>query len=170
MLSLIIGGAGSGKSAFAESLCCGLDGRRIYLATMEVRDDESRARVRRHRAMRRTGQFETLECSRNLVRAALPERANVLLEDLSNLLANEMFLPGGGGEEAVREGLQELRKHSLHLTVVTNEVFSGGREYGSETVAYMHSLARLNRALAAEADLAVEIVCGLPNVLKGMIP
>ena len=57
-----------------------------------------------------------------------------------------------------------------NLTVVTNEVFSGGADYDAESLRYMHALADLNRWLAMRADLAVEIVCGLPNVLKGELP
>ena len=57
-----------------------------------------------------------------------------------------------------------------NLTVVTNEVFSGGADYDDESLRYMRTLADLNRELAAQADLVVEVVCGLPNVLKGELP
>ena len=52
------------------------------------------------------------------------------------------------------------------MTIVTNEVFSGGWSYGEETLDYLRALARINRELAAEANLVVEVVCGLPNVLR----
>ena len=62
------GGAASGKSRYAEDLLCALSGEgpRIYLATMEAMDEESRARVRRHRALRQNKGFSTLECPRDL--------------------------------------------------------------------------------------------------------
>ena len=72
--------------------------------------------------------------------------------------------------DAVRKGLRALLERCGNLTVVTNEIFSDGVEYEGETLAYLRNLARLNRDLAGEADLVVEIVCGMPNVLKGKLP
>lgn len=170
MLSLIIGGAGSGKSAFAESLCCALDGPRLYLATMRASDAESLARIGKHRRQRGGMDFETLECPLGLEGEAIPYGANALLEDLSNLLANELFSPAGGGTEAVRRGLEHACARCENLTVVTNEVFSDGAHYDGGTLLFLRELAALNRELAARADLVVEAVCGLPNVLKGELP
>ena len=170
MLTIIIGGAGSGKSAFAEAHVCKLPGRKIYLAAMLARDGESAERVKRHRMMRRGKGFETLERGLDLSGAEIPAGANVLLEDLSNLLANELYEPAGGGIDDVRRGLDCLIRSSENLTIVTNEVFSGGADYGEESLRYMRALADLNRELAAQADLVVEVVCGLPNILKGELP
>ena len=170
MLNLIIGGTGSGKSAYAETLTLRLPGRRVYLATMSDRDAESLERIERHRAQRAPHGFLTVERPVDLAGADLPEDANILLEDLSNLLANELFEPDGGGIEAVRRGLRHLLESCGSLTVVTNEVFSGGKEYDEGSLRYLRDLAELNRELAARADLVTEIVCGLPNVLKGELP
>ena len=170
MLSLIIGGSASGKSAYAEALVSRLDGKPIYLATMEPYGEEAQTRIERHRAQRRDRGFETLECPADLASLTLPPQANVLLEDLGNLLANEMFSPTGGGAERAMQGLEALRRSCAHLTIVSNEVFSGGDRYEGETLRYLWELARLNRQLAAEADLVVELVCGLPNLLKGELP
>jgi adenosylcobinamide kinase/adenosylcobinamide-phosphate guanylyltransferase len=81
-----------------------------------------------------------------------------------------MFSENGGGADAVRRGLASVEKRAASLTIVTNELFSGGAEYAGETLSYLQELARLNRELAARADLAVEVVCGLPHVLKGELP
>lgn len=170
MLTLILGGAGSGKSAFAENHVSRLPGRKIYLATMLPRDGESRRRVEKHRRQRAGRGFETLERGLGMENAQLPPEANVLLEDLSNYLANELYEPDGGGEAAVRRGLRSLMAACENLTVVTNEVFSGGADYTEESLCYLRVLAGLNRELAAHADLVVEVVCGLPNVLKGELP
>lgn len=170
MLNLIIGGAGSGKSAFAEALVRRLPGERVYLATMQPLDAESLAKIARHRAQRAAYGFITIERYTDLSGAPIPAGANVLLEDLANLLANELFSPAGGGTESVRRGLDSVILRSASLTVVTNELFSGGSDYGPETLVYLRSLAALNRELAARADLAVELVCGLPHVLKGELP
>ena len=170
MLSLIIGGAGSGKSALAEALCCRQEGPRLYIATMQAADGESMKRIEKHRRQREGLRFDTLEYPHSLDRAEIPQGANALLEDLSNLLANELFSREGGGTDAVRRGLQKACERCANLTVVTNEVFSGGTDYGEGTRQFLQELAALNRELAAKADLVAEAVCGLPNVLKGALP
>ena len=170
MRTLIIGGAGSGKSAFAETLVCRLEGKRIYLATMSAEDQESPERISRHRSQRSGRGFETMEKAENLANAEIPTGSNILLEDLSNLLANEMFHSHGGGFPAVRTGVEHIASFARHLTIVTNEIFSDGERYEGDTFRYQEQLAELNRELAEKADLVVEVVCGLPNVLKGYLP
>ena len=170
MFAMIIGGSASGKSALAERWAASLPLPRIYLAAMQVLDEESRARVERHRAMRAGKGFETIEAPTALWNTDLPAGATVLLEDLSNLLANEMFSPEGGGSEAALRGVQSLLARCDNLILVTNEVFCGGADYEGETADWLAELAWLNRTLAAEADTVAEVVCGLPNVLKGALP
>ena len=111
MLTLVLGGAASGKSAYAESLVLKTGLPRYYLATMQVWDAECAARVEKHRKMRAQKQFETLECPLHLDRLSLPGRGTVLLEDLGNLVANELYSPGGAGKhtaEAVLAGLAQV--------------------------------------------------------------
>ena len=100
MFTLIIGGSASGKSSYAERLTVSLpgDGPRIYLATMEAFGAEAHARIARHRQMRRGRGFETLECTRNLTSAQVPPGSNILLEDMGNLVANELFGDPDSGE------------------------------------------------------------------------
>lgn len=167
MFTLVIGGSASGKSEYAESRVMGLPGRRIYLAAMRPWDQECRNRIARHRRLRLGKGFETLERYTDLAGAEIPAGANVLLECMSNLTANELYDPEGGGEEAVLRGVDALLARCGHLTVVTNEVFSGGAAYEADTLRYLRALARINRLLAARADAVAEIVCGLPNYLKG---
>lgn len=170
MLILVSGGSGSGKSEFAEGLVTssGLN-ERIYLATMQVWDDESVRRVERHRQMRSGKGFQTLECPTGLENLEMPEHAAVLLEDLSNLSANEYFAPAGGGKAAfdrVLAGIEQAAARADLLVVVTNELFSDGVRYDPETAAYLELLADLNRAIAAKADQVYEVVCGIPVAWK----
>ena len=170
MLILVSGGSGSGKSEFAEGLVVssGLT-ERIYLATMQVWDAESVRRVERHRAMRAGKGFQTLECPTGLDQLEVPEHAAVLLEDLSNLSANEYFAPQGGGKAAfdrVLAGIAKAAHRADLLVVVTNELFSDGVRYDPETAAYLELLADLNRAIAARSDQVYEVVCGIPVAWK----
>lgn len=167
MFTLITGGASSGKSAFAEGHVLKLSGRKIYLATMEPTGAADR--IARHRLQRAGKGFETVERYTNLSGLRLPSGASVLLECLGNLTANELYAPQGGGTQAVLAGVERLLSRCAHLTVVTNEVCSGGTDYAGDTLAYMRELARINRMLAARADCVAEVVCGLPSVLKGAL-
>lgn len=169
MFTLVIGGSASGKSEYAENLVRRLPGQRIYLATMQPMDRECLKRIERHRRLRREKGFFTVERYTDIAGAPLPERANVLLECMSNLAANELYHPNGGGTKAVLQGVETLARQCLHLTVVTNELFSGGAAYGADTLDYLRELAKINRTLAARADVVAEVVCGLPSFLKGEV-
>ena len=172
MLTLVIGGAGSGKSAFAEDLLCRRAGasRKIYLAAMEPFGAEAEERIRRHRAARAGRGFATLEHYVNLKAAAVPPGAALLLEDLGNLCANELFSPLGAGEGAARavmDGVESLARRCRTLVLVSNEVCSGGADYGAETLRWMRVLSYVNRMTAALADEVYEVSGGLAERWKG---
>lgn len=96
MLVVVTGGSGSGKSAFAEETVLSFgEARRIYIATMQAFDEESHRRIRRHRRMRSGKGFETVERYTALDELVLPKGSVVLLECMSNLVANEMFREDG---------------------------------------------------------------------------
>lgn len=170
MIALITGGSGCGKSVYAERLMDGLAAgeRRYYIATMQVRDEESRLRVLRHRAQRAGRGYETVECPLDLGGAAVAEGACALLECLPNLVANEMF--GAGDVTRVFPAIKALSRRCKHLIVVTNDVFSDGEPYTPEVQAYMQALAQLNARTAALADCAVEVVYSIPVPVKGALP
>lgn len=170
MTALITGGAASGKSAYAEELICSLcEGEKLYLATMQVQDGECRRRVSRHRRQRAGKGFSTLECPMGLQDLSLPAGSGVLLECLSNLVANELYAPGGTGEDAmaaVCAGLQRLAGTAGHLVIVSNEVFGAG-ERDPETRRYQDVLGGVNRYAASLCDFVAEVVCGIPVIHKG---
>ncbi len=166
MLHLITGGSGSGKSAFAESCILDFNGdKRIYIATMYPFDEESHARIRRHRQMRKEKRFETIECFTHLKNVELPKGSHVLLECMSNLVANEIYQEGGAGVDtvqAVMEGVVHLLDECEHLVIVTNEIFTDGIEYPEETVNYQRILGEINQRIAELADRVTEVVYGIP--------
>lgn len=173
MFTLVVGGAASGKSEYAEGLVLASPHRpRYYIATMEPFDEEGRARVEKHRNMRADKEFETVECYYDLPCVRLPRRGTVLLECIGNLAANELYSPQGAGSvgsalSAITAGVDALLEQCADLVVVSNEVFTGGADYAEGTEDYMRLVAEVNRALARRADRVCEIVCGLPQYYKG---
>ena len=95
MLTLILGGSGSGKSAYAEDylLRAAGDKKKYYIATMQVWDEEMQVKVDRHHRLRQGKGFTTIEQPTELGAAAakMEQPAAALLECISNLVANEMF-------------------------------------------------------------------------------
>ncbi|MDY3249114.1 MAG: bifunctional adenosylcobinamide kinase/adenosylcobinamide-phosphate guanylyltransferase [Candidatus Choladocola sp.] len=170
MMHLITGGSGSGKSAYAEEQVINSGpGKRVYIATMIPWGEEGRQRVERHRRLRQEKQFETIECYTALAKAKIPPESTVLLECMSNLVANEMFEPEGAHEatvDAVMEGILHLRQQADKLLIVTNEIFSDGLEYDPDTMRYLSYLGAVNQRLAQEADCVTEVVYGIPLELK----
>ena len=170
MFSLVVGGAASGKSEYAEELVL-KSGRtpRFYVATLQILDRECRTRVEKHRAMRAGKGFETLECPTDLQNLRLPARGVVLLECVGNWAANELYDPSGAGREAlqaIEKGVDALLHQCDELVAVTSDVFSGGSRYEGDTGAYLRLLASVNRRLAARADDVCEVICGIPHYYK----
>ena len=114
--------------------------------------------------------FETVECYTNLKELFLPSDSVVLLECMSNLVANEMFQKDGAGNDAVKEileGISEISKNVRHLVIVTNEIFSEAAFYEGETETYRKYLGEINRCLGEMADQVYEVVYGIPLCVKG---
>ncbi len=170
MLHLIIGGAGAGKSTYAESLLSACPGPRVYIACMLPTGEEGARRVARHRAERAGKGFTTLERYLDVGNAPLPEGCSTLVECLCNLVANEMFEDTGARErtaDAVVSGVLALGRRCRSLFVVTNDVGSGGSEPDSGTLRYIETLGAVNARLAARACRVTELVAGIPIVIKG---
>ena len=171
MLVLVTGGSGSGKSAYAEEKILSFgQGKRIYIATMFPFDKESDARILRHRQMRAGKGFETVERYTDLKGLKLDPDSVVLLECMSNLVANEMFREGGFHPEVaekITEGVKNLLSQAKHVVIVTNEIFSDGILYEEESEQYKKELGQINQKLAEMAEEVVEVVYGIPVWHKG---
>lgn len=171
---LVIGGSGSGKSAWAEHYMETVSERKYYLATMRAFDRESEMRIERHRQLRCGKGFLTIEQPVDIHKAAKKMESGekaVLLECIGNLTANEMFAgqepaaEGAVAEKVVRD-IAGLMKDVARLVVVSNNVFEDGRVYDDTTMAYLRAMGRINEELAAMADEVVEVVAGIPVPLK----
>ena len=176
MMTLIIGGSGSGKSAYAEDYTISLseDRKKYYIATMQIYDEEGKRKVERHRMLRGGKGFSTIEQPIDIGKAAEKmedgERT-ALLECISNLTANEMFLGEiPGTEEVITEKIvgeiAVLNRELTHLVIVSNNVFEDGNVYDKTTMAYSRAMGRINQKLAEMADEVVEVVVGIPIVIK----
>ena len=129
-------------------------------------------RVQRHRKMRQGKGFETVECYTGLDKIRLPENCTVLLECMSNLVANEMFQEEGAHEntvEAVLKGVRHIREQAGNLVIVTNEIFSEAADYQGETELYQEYLGQINQKIAEIADQVVEVVYGIPVYHKNKL-
>lgn len=170
MLILLIGAANSGKSRFAETIAARFTGPRIYAATMIPCGAEGAARVDRHRRQRAGQGFVTVECPRGLDGISAGKNALVLLEDVSNLLANEMFGRGrpGAEDEALRQIVSLAGRAAVVIAVTIGGVSGDGCDEPTQN--YAAALAHLNEQLAEAADAVIEIRAGTPLLLKGECP
>ena len=176
MRVFICGGAGAGKSAFAEGLAQKLGGRLVYVATMPVVSDEDKAKVERHHRLRAGKGFVTIE--RPGVLSDLPDNGETMLvECLSTHVANMMFNPStDSGQSAdhwikvLKAELAPLLKRKGNTIFVSLEITSDGTTYSPETEAYKSVLTAINRYLVQSSDAAFEVVCGIPVKIKGELP
>ena len=184
-LSLILGGARSGKSAFAERLAARHMGPICYVATAEALDDEMRARVAAHRAARPAA-WQTIEAPLDptaaLRRAGRP--AAVLLDCLtvwtSNLLLAELDrdsadiepAAAAGAEAGARSAVGALlgwqRDTATPLYIVSNEVGLGVTPPYPLGRVYRDTLGRLNQQVAMRAERLYLVVAGLALDLKAL--
>lgn len=174
MMILLTGGSACGKSSYAEELCVSQPGPRYYIAAMQPYGLDGAEKVARHRKLRQGKGFETIERYTDLDSLVLPQKGCTLLECICNLTANEMFDEQGNRTdpyEKILDGVKALRGQCEYLVVITNEVGTeDGFGYDPGTQEYMRILGEINIALAREADTVLELVCGIPLVLKGELP
>lgn len=169
-LTLVTGGARSGKSRLAEALVTGSGLTRRYIATAQAWDDEMRERIAQHRADRGAG-WITVEAPLALT-AALAEAGpdEVVLVDCATLwLTNHLLAE----HDLDAEGAALLAACAACLApvvVVSNEVGWGIVPDNALARRFRDAQGRLNQRIAAEAGLVVGVMAGLPMVLKGAMP
>ena len=188
MMILVIGGSGSGKSSYAEEIVvCLSQGmipsgenfsdiniKRYYLATMQIFDEEGYQKAERHRKLRSKKEFLTIEQPTQIHRALEKMetgRKIGLLECISNLTANEMFSDKGTRPkmqvaESIVTSVKQLKEQMTHLVVVTNNVFEDGIFYDEATLEYIRAMGKINQHLAILADQVIEVVAGIPVIIK----
>jgi len=177
MIRLIYGGSGSGKSAFAEEKAISLDSeKKYYIATMQIYDQESLKKVERHHNLRKGKGFETIEQPVDLSEIVNKINCNsnkrlVLLECMSNLVANEMFRNDRIVDSIVVinkiiNEIEIVSKNCKELIIVSNNIFEDGIKYDKQTEDYLIALSELNKRIAYLADEVYEVVVGIPLRIK----
>jgi len=165
-LTLVLGGARSGKSRYAESLIAVLPPPWLYVATGEAGDEEMTARIRAHRA-RRGLDWRTVEAPRHLVAALQKAGTTPVLVDCLTLWLSNLMLAGIDIEAETAHLERALAAAVAPVVLVANEVGSG--------IVPDHPLGRkfrdmqgvLNQRIAAHVDRVVLMVAGLPLAVKG---
>ena len=167
-LTLVLGGARSGKSRYAEGLITALPPPWTYIATAEAGDDEMAARIAGHRARRGT-QWHIVEASRALVQALSACGAEPVLVDCLTLwLSNLMLAEADIGAESVQLE-QVLAAANGPRVLVANEVGSGIVPSTALGRRFRDQQGLLNQRIAACAERVILTVAGLPLALKGTL-
>lgn len=169
-LTFVLGGASSGKSAFAEGLVVATGAPRVYVATSQIYDDEMAAKVRDHVAAR-GNDWHTIEEPLDMAKALsqVGEDQVVLLDCASMWLTNHMMAEHDLAVET-EALIAALAACKGRVIVVSNEVGMGIVPDNALARRFRIAQGKLNQRLAAAADLAVFVIAGLPQVLKGDLP
>jgi adenosylcobinamide kinase / adenosylcobinamide-phosphate guanylyltransferase len=168
--TLVIGGARSGKSALAEAIVTATNRPRRYIATAQAWDDEMRTRIAQHRDQRGDN-WITVEAPLDLA-GALADAAEdeVVLVDCATLwLSNHLLATADLDAEADRL-LAAIAACPAPVVVVSNEVGWSIVPDNALARRFQDAQGRLNQRLAAQADLVVAVMAGLPIALKGQMP
>lgn len=165
--ALVLGGARSGKSRYAERLVCDSGLERLYIATSPVVDDETRARITLHKQQRGAGWRtieEELDICTVLQREADPQR--IILLDCLTLWLNNLFYHKRNAREQTEQLVASLSSLSGPVIFVSNEIGLGLVPPDPLSRDFRDAQGRLNQSLAAACDRVVFVAAGLPLVLK----
>ncbi|MFN4154953.1 MAG: bifunctional adenosylcobinamide kinase/adenosylcobinamide-phosphate guanylyltransferase [Paracoccaceae bacterium] len=169
-LSLVVGGARSGKSRLAERLVTASGRPRTYIATAQAFDAEMRDRIARHRADRGPD-WTTIEAPTDIAPAlAACGPAGVVLIDCATLWLSNMLLAGQNLDDASQRLAETLTTSAAPIVIVSNEVGMGIVPENALARQFRDVQGRLNQLIATRAGLVVGVMAGLPMVLKGSLP
>lgn len=177
-ISLVTGGAKSGKSVFAEQLLAGCRGRKAYVATAQVLDEEMASRIACHRE-RRPASWQTFE-----IPFGLPQQLDTILDGADAVLIDCMTIYFSNflfcHEEAELDELKRLalveveellqcidRRPGKNVIFVTNELGCGLVPMNKVGRYYRDLIGIVNQRLGAAADAVYLTVCGITTEIKG---
>ena len=163
-MTLVLGGARSGKSAYAERLIEACPGPWLYLATAQAYDDEMRARIAEHRA-RRGAEWHTLDVPTALPEAVAASTGPTLVDCLTLWVTN-LLLTGADLDAASEALARACAAAAGPLVLVANEVGLGIVPDNALARRFRDAAGRLHQRLARDADRVVLTVAGLPLTVK----
>lgn len=171
MIVLVTGGSKCGRSRYAESLFERFEQKKYYIATMRPYGGDSLEAIARHRELRAGKGFETIEKYTDLEQISPENGCGILLECMSNLIANEMFTQDGVNDptEKIMRGIEALAERAGLLVIVSSDVGGDGIKYDGSTMEYIRVMGKINALIAAKADSVTECIYGLPFALKGSV-
>ena len=166
--TLILGGARSGKSAYAEKLAAMHRGRRIYLATAQARDAEMQERIKAHRQRRGEG-WKLIEEPVNIapIMAGYQDIDTFILVDCLTLWLSNLMEKNGDVESETQLLIHALTQSQATIVLVSNEVGLGIVPDNALARAFRDAAGRLNQQIATACDEVVFMAAGLPLYMKG---
>ncbi|MGK6323894.1 bifunctional adenosylcobinamide kinase/adenosylcobinamide-phosphate guanylyltransferase [Sphingomonas sp. DT-51] len=166
-VTLVLGGARSGKSRHAQALAEATGGRLVFVATAQAFDDEMRERIARHRDDR-DARWRTVEAPLALAETIALEGAvgAVLLVDCLTLWASNLLLSEAETGAALDAFDAALRDTPAHVVLVANEVGLGIVPDNALARRFRDLAGTINQRVAAYADRVLFVAAGLPLVLK----
>ena len=169
-LTLVLGGAASGKSLWAETLVTQTARPRVYVATAQAFDEDMHAKIKEHRTQRGPD-WRTIEAPLDLTPALAGVAGDdAVLLDCATLWLSNHLLADHDLTAQTDTLMAALHVCPAPVVVVSNEVGLSGVPENALARQFQRAQGRLNQRLAAEADLVVQVIAGLPLVLKGSLP
>lgn len=168
--TLVLGGAASGKSAFAELLVTRGPSPWVYLASAQAFDDEMRHKIDDHIARRGPGwmtQETALDAATHF--EGLKPGQTCLFDCATMWLSNHLLAESNLEFEQNRL-LSAIERTPARIVTVTNEVGHGIVPENALARQFREAQGRLNILLAAQADLVIQVTAGIPRALKGDMP
>lgn len=171
MITLVVGGAKSGKSMFAQNLAKALEnknGKLYYVATMNPYDLEDLKRIENHLKEREGYGFNTIEETLDMKKVAkvLSKEDTVLIDSITSLVTNSMFKGKDFIKEVNKEivdGVLEIIKSVNNVVLVSDYLFSDSIQYDCYTESFRKEIGIINRKLAEIADNVIE--CSYGNII-----
>lgn len=176
-ITLILGGARSGKSSHAQSLAEATGKPVTFLATAQALDEEMRLRIQKHR-LERPADWETLEIPCNIAEYVPQIKSEVVILDCVTLLVSNVLMQFVKDDvvdeapylQAVQKEIEELilliREKDQAWFIISNEVGLGLVPPYQMGRVYRDALGWANQRLAREADQVLFMVAGIPMVVK----
>ena len=167
-VTLVLGGARSGKSRYAESLIAALPPPWIYIATAQSGDDEMAARIKSHRE-RRDARWRTIEAPRHLAQALTSCGDGPVLVDCLTLWLSNLMLADANIDAETVQLENALIAANGPVVLVANEVGAGIVPSYPLGRRFRDLQGMLNQRMAARAERVILMVAGLPLALKGTL-